>query len=87
MAFTRGIETQTGWSVRKFVRSAHSFPNVKVKAGNQILIAAGPLPTDHRCDRCDSLRRCGEVTSRHVRYSEGVIPCPHAVVIGTFRSR
>ena len=40
------IETQTGWSIKKFVRTARRYRTVKIKAGRQILTAADPLPND-----------------------------------------
>ena len=40
------IEHQTGWSIKKFVRSARRYRTVTIKAGRQILTAAEPLPDD-----------------------------------------
>jgi hypothetical protein len=37
---------ETGWSIKKFVRTARRFPTVRIKAGSQILTAAAPLPDD-----------------------------------------
>jgi hypothetical protein len=42
------IETQTGWGVKKLVRTARRYRTVKIKAARQILIAADPLPADLR---------------------------------------
>jgi hypothetical protein len=42
------IETQTGWSIKKFVRTARRYRTLKIKAGNQVLTAADPLPDDLR---------------------------------------
>ena len=51
MAVSHYIETQTGWSIKKFVRTARRYRTVKIKAGRQILTAADPLPDDLRRPR------------------------------------
>ena len=48
MAVSRHIETQAGWSVKKFVRTARRYRTVKIQAGTQTLTAADPLPDDLR---------------------------------------
>ena len=48
MAISHHIETQTGWSIKKFVRTTRRYRTVKIKAGNQTLTAADPLPDDLR---------------------------------------
>ena len=48
MAVSHYIETQTGWSIQKFVRTARRYRTVRIKAGHQILTAADPLPDDLR---------------------------------------
>jgi Transposase DDE domain len=48
MAVSHHIETQTGWSIKKFVRTTRRYRTVKIKAGNQNLTAADPLPDDLR---------------------------------------
>ncbi|MCO4198031.1 IS1634-like element IS1549 family transposase, partial [Mycolicibacterium smegmatis] len=48
MAVSHFIETQTGWSIKKFVRTARRYRTVKIKAGTQTLTAADPLPEDLR---------------------------------------
>jgi hypothetical protein len=48
LAVSHYIEHQTGWSIKKFVRTARRYRNVKIKAGRQILTAADPLPDDLR---------------------------------------
>ncbi len=48
LAVSHYIETQTGWSIKKFVRTARRYRTVKIKAGRQILTAADPLPDDLR---------------------------------------
>jgi hypothetical protein len=48
MAVSHYIEHQTGWSIKKFVRTSRRYRTVKIKAGNQTLSAADPLPADLR---------------------------------------
>jgi hypothetical protein len=49
------IEHQTGWSIKKFVRTARRYRTVQIKAGRQTLTAADPLPDDLR----DALAKIG----------------------------
>jgi Transposase DDE domain len=46
MALSHWIEHQTGWSIKKFVRTARRYRTVQIRAGRQILTAADPLPDD-----------------------------------------
>ena len=46
LAVSHWIEHQTGWSIKKFVRTARRFRTVKIQAGRQTLTAAEPLPDD-----------------------------------------
>ncbi len=39
MAVGHWIEFQTGWSIKKFVRTARRYRTVRIKAGNQTLTA------------------------------------------------
>ncbi|CAM4473034.1 hypothetical protein MB901379_01070 [Mycobacterium basiliense] len=48
LANSHYIEAQTGRTIKKFVRTTGRYRSVKVKAGNQILTAADPLPDDLR---------------------------------------
>ena len=48
LAVSHYIETQTGWSIKKFVRTARRYRTVQIKAGRQILTAVDPLPEDLR---------------------------------------
>jgi hypothetical protein len=48
MAVSHHIESQSGWSIKKFVRTARRYRTVKIQAGNQTLTAADPLPDDLR---------------------------------------
>jgi len=48
LAVGRQIEAQTGWSIRRFVRTGRCYRTVQIRAGRQILTAEDPLPTDLR---------------------------------------
>jgi hypothetical protein len=55
MAVSHYIETQTGWSIKKFVRTARRYRTVQIKAGRQTLTAADRLPDELR----DALAKIG----------------------------
>jgi hypothetical protein len=46
LAVSRWIEARTGWSIRKFVRTARRYKTIQIQAGTHILTAADPLPAD-----------------------------------------
>lgn len=46
LAVSHWIEHQTGWSMKKFVRTARRYRTVTIQAGRQTLTAAEPLPDD-----------------------------------------
>jgi hypothetical protein len=48
LAVTRWIENQTGWSIRKFVRTARRYRTIEIQAGPHTITAADPLPDDLR---------------------------------------
>ena len=48
MAVSHHIETQTGWSIKKFVRATRCYRTITIQAGNHTLTAADPLPEDLR---------------------------------------
>ena len=48
LAVSRWIERQTGWSIRKFVKTARRYRTIQIQAGQQTVIAADPLPDDLR---------------------------------------
>jgi len=47
-SITRLIEDRTGWSLKKFVRTARRYRTVQIRAGSQIITAADPLPAELR---------------------------------------
>ena len=46
LAVGRLIEERTGWSIRRFVRTARRYRTVQIRAGQQLITAADPIPTD-----------------------------------------
>ena len=48
LAVSHWIETRTGWSIRKFVKTARRYREIKIRAGRQTITAADPLPDDLR---------------------------------------
>jgi len=46
LATGRWIEAQTGWSIRKFVKTARRYRTIQIQAGRQAITAADPLPDD-----------------------------------------
>jgi hypothetical protein len=48
LAITRFIENRTGWSIRKFVRTARRYRTIQIRTGQHTLTAEDPLPPDLR---------------------------------------
>jgi hypothetical protein len=48
LAVSRWIEAQTGWSIRKFVKTARRYRIIRIQAGQHSITAADPLPDDLR---------------------------------------
>ena len=48
MAVSRWIEHQTGWSIRRFVKTARRYRTIQIQAGPHTITAADPLPDDLR---------------------------------------
>ena len=48
LAVSRWIENTTGWSIRRFVRTARRYRTIQIQAGDQVITAADPLPDDLR---------------------------------------
>jgi len=42
------VEARTGWSIRKFVKTARDYRTIEIQAGRQAITAADPLPDDLR---------------------------------------
>ena len=61
MGLSHWIERQTGWSIKKFVRTARRYRTMQIRAGQQILTAADPLPENLR----DALAKTTSPDSAH----------------------
>ena len=48
LAITRFIDNRTGWSLRKFLRTARRYRTVQIRVGQHTLTAEDPLPPDLR---------------------------------------
>ena len=48
LAVGRLVEERTGWSIRRFVRTARRYRTVQIRAGQHLLTAQDPLPDDLR---------------------------------------
>ena len=48
LAVSHRIETQTGWTIKKFVRTLRRYRTVKINTGSHTLTAEDPLPDDVR---------------------------------------
>jgi transposase len=46
LAVSHWIETTTGWSIRKFVRTARRYRTITIQAGPHAITAADPVPVD-----------------------------------------
>ena len=46
LAVTRWIEHETGWSIKKFVRTTRRYRTITIQAGEHTITAADPLPDD-----------------------------------------
>ncbi len=42
----RHVEATTGWSIKKFVRTARRYRTIEINAGAHTITAADPLPED-----------------------------------------
>jgi hypothetical protein len=48
LAVSRWIERQTGWSIRKFVKTTRRYRAIQIQAGDHVITAADPIPGDLR---------------------------------------
>jgi hypothetical protein len=56
LAVSRWVEDRTGWSIRRFVRTARRYRTIQIQAGAHTLTAADPLPDDLR-DALEAITR------------------------------
>jgi hypothetical protein len=48
LAVSRWIENTTGWSIKKFIKTARRYRTIHIQAGEHVITAADPLPDDIR---------------------------------------
>ena len=48
LAVSRWIECTTGWSIRRFVKTARRYRTIQIQAGPHTITAADPIPDDLR---------------------------------------
>jgi Transposase DDE domain len=48
LAISRWIENATGWSIRRFVKTARRYRTIQIQAGPHVVTAADPIPDDLR---------------------------------------
>ncbi|NYI47789.1 hypothetical protein BJ993_004935 [Nocardioides aromaticivorans] len=48
LAVTRLVGESTGWSIKKFVRTARRYRTIALRVGQHTITAADPLPADLR---------------------------------------
>ena len=46
LAISKFIEAETGWSIKKFVRTARRYRTIEIQAGQHTITATDPLPED-----------------------------------------
>jgi Transposase DDE domain len=58
LAVSRWIEQQTGWSIRKFVKTARRYRTIQIQAGAHVITAADPIRGDLR-QALDAINHAG----------------------------
>jgi transposase len=48
LAISHRIETQTGWTIKKFVRALRRYRTIKINTGSHTVTAEDPLPDEVR---------------------------------------
>ena len=61
LAVGRLVEDRTGWSIRRFVRTARRYRTVQIRAGQHLITAADPIPADLR----DALAEINQAGGAH----------------------
>jgi hypothetical protein len=69
LAVSRLVEDRTGWSIKRFVRTARRYRTVQIRAGAQLLTAEDPLPEDLR----DALTKINRLDRAHYSDKSQVI--------------
>jgi hypothetical protein len=58
LAVGRLVEERTGWSIRRFVRTARRYRTVQIRAGQHLITAADPIPAELH-DALNSISQAG----------------------------
>jgi hypothetical protein len=61
LAVSRWLEDRTGWTIKKFVRTARRYRTIEIQAGAHTTTAADPLPDDLR-DALQNITRASRRT-------------------------
>jgi hypothetical protein len=61
LAVGRLVEDRTGWSIRRFVRTTRRYRTVQIRAGQQLITAADPIPAELR----DALAEINQARRAH----------------------
>ena len=61
LAVSRWLEDTTGWSIKKFVKTARRFRAIQIQAGPHTITAEDPLPDD----LADALKRIHRSSATH----------------------
>jgi hypothetical protein len=64
LAVSRRIEDHTGWSIRKFVRTAGRYRTIGIQVATHAITAADPLPDDLRHARASGSATASISTDR-----------------------
>jgi hypothetical protein len=81
LAVSRWIEDQTGWSIRKFVRTARRYRTIEIQAGNHTFTPPTHYPTTSAppSPRSPKVRtNLSQVGSYRESHQRGSPPCPIA---------
>ena len=74
LAVSRWIEARTGWSIRKFVKTARRYRIIQIQAGQQTITAADPLPDDLR-QALDAINRPNYMRTRMAELRSQWVMC------------
>jgi hypothetical protein len=58
LATSRWIEHETGWSIKRFVKTARRYRTIEINAGGHTITAADPLPDD-LADALEAIKTAG----------------------------
>jgi len=88
LAVSRWIERQTGWSIRKFVKTARRYRDIEIRAGPHTITPADPIPEHLRqaskrsatpADLCTKLNQIGTSYMVVPRWADSVAVTPSLV--------